>query len=158
MAEVLKPKQNELTKRLKSIKAKDIMTKDVITTTENATLSDISHIMIKSRISGLPVIGKKSKIVGMITAADLFMVMDMIKSGDVVENHETPAATPTVKFAMSTEVTKIRRNTSLDEIIVLMKYRNAHTLPVVEENKLVGVVGRRDVFKNFYAAMKDIYL
>ncbi|UCD16032.1 MAG: CBS domain-containing protein [Candidatus Omnitrophota bacterium] len=157
MAKTLKPKLNELTRRLKSIKAKDIMTKDVITTTEDTLLSDIAQIMIKSRISGLPVVRKK-KVVGIITASDLFIVMDMIKSGDVVENHKTGAANPTVKFAMSTEVNKIKKSTSLDEIIILMKYRNAHTLPVVEESKLVGVIGRRDVFKNFYAVMKDLYL
>ena len=147
-------RMNDLTKRLRSIKAKDIMTKDVITTTEDMTLADIAQLMTKTRISGLPVIGKRGKIVGIITAVDLFIVMDMIKSGDVMENGVMAVSNPTVKFAMSTEVIKIKKNTTLDEIIAIMKYKNVYTLPVVEANKMVGVIGRRDVFRNFYAAVK----
>ena len=158
MAKSKRPKLKDLTRRLKSIKAKDIMTKDVITTTENTTLADIAELMIEARISGLPVIGKKGKIIGLITATDLFIVMDMIKSGDIVENGKIAVSNPTVKFAMSTEVIKIKKNTTLDEIIAVMKYKNIHTLPVFEGKKMIGVIGRRDVFKNFYAAVKKLYL
>ncbi len=146
-----------LGRRLKSIKAKDIMTKDVITTTEDATLADLATLMIKARISGLPVIGAKGKVVGIVTANDLFVVMDMIKSGDVVEDGKMAVSNPTVKFAMSTEVTRIKKDTTLDEIIVIMKYKNVHTLPVFDGNRMLGVIGRRDVFKNFYSVVKDLY-
>lgn len=149
---------NDLARSLKSIKAKDIMTKDVITTTERATLADIAEIMTKARISGLPVIGEKGKIVGIITDTDLFLVMDMIKAGDVVENGKRAVSNPTVKFAMSTEVIKITKNTTLEEILAVMKYKNIHTLPVFERNNMVGIIGRRDVFKSFYAVAKDLYL
>ncbi len=152
-----KPKMKNLTKRLKSIRAKDIMTKDVITTKESTSLSDIAKLMIKTRISGIPVIGKKGKLSGVITATDLFLVMDMIKSGDIVGDDMMPLSNPTVKFALSTGIIKIRKNTTLDEIITIMKYQNIHTLPVFEKNKLVGVIGRRDVFKNFYSVVKGLY-
>ena len=149
---------SELTKGLKEIKAKDIMTKEVIVTTEDTDLAEIAEIMIKTRISGLPVLNKKGRIIGIITAIDLFLVMDMIKSGDVLYNGKLPLSRPSVKFAMSTEVIKIKKTTTLDEIIAIMKYKNVHTLPVFEGNKMVGVIGRRDVFKNFYSVEKDLYL
>jgi len=152
-----KPRMKNLTEKLKSIKAKDIMTKDVITTKESASLADIAKLMIKMRISGLPVVGKKGRMVGLITATDLFLVMDMIKSGDIVGDDMMPLSNPTVKFALSTGVVKIRKNTTLDEIISIMKYQNVHTLPVFEKTKLVGVIGRRDVFKNFYSVVKGLY-
>ena len=158
MAKKMNFELDELKRRLKSITAKDIMTKNVITTTETATLSEIAEIMIKARISGLPVIGKKGKIEGIITEGDLFLVVDMIKSGDIIENGLKPGSIPTVKFAMSTEVIKIKTSTTLEEILSIMKYKNAHTLPVFEGNKMVGIIGRRDVFNNFYAAVKGLYL
>lgn len=158
MAKKLKPGMNQLTKRLRAIKAKDIMTEYVITTTENANLAEVAEIMIKARISGLLVVNKKGRITGVITATDLFIVMDMIKSGDVVKNRTIAISRPTVKFAMSTEVVKIKKNTTLDKIINIMQYKNIHTLPVFEGNKMIGVIGRRDVFKNFYALEKDLYL
>ena len=157
MAKTIKSGLDGLTEKLNSIKAKDIMTKKVITTTEATHLADVAGLMIRERISGLPVVGPKKKISGIVTANDLFIVMDMVKSGDVADNGNSEVFGPTVKFAMSADVIKIRKNTTLAEIIVIMKYKNAHTLPVFEGGRMVGVVGRRDVFKNFYAAVKSLY-
>ncbi len=160
MAKSKSPKSRlaSLNRRLKDIKAKDIMTEYVITTTENTTLAEVAEIMIKTRISGLPVVNKRGRIIGIITATDLFIVMDMIKSGEIITSGTSATNVPTAKFAMSTEIFRIRKHTSLEEIIALMQFKNAHTLPVMEGNKMVGVVGRRDVFKNFYAIEKELYL
>ena len=149
-------KIKKLVKKLKLIKAKDIMSKDVITTTENTSLADIAELMTKMRISGMPVVRKKGKVVGLITMKDLFIVMDMLKFGDVVEEGLKAIANPTVKFAMSTEIIKAKENMTLDEIINIVRSRNVHTLPVFRGNKMVGVIGRRDIFKNFYAVAKGL--
>jgi len=148
---------DELSVKLRSIKAKDMMTKEVVTTTEDAHLADIAELMIKKRINGLPVLNEKDEVTGTITSEDLFLVMDMIKSGDVIEDEGFTVSEPVVKFAMSAGAVKINKDTTLEEIIVIMKYRNAHTLPVFDGKKMVGVVGRRDIFKNFYSAVKEIY-
>ncbi len=157
MAKKIKPWIKELKKRLGSVRAGSIMTEHVVTTTEDATLADVSELMIRARISGLPVINKKGKIVGIVTANDLFAVIDMIEAGDAVNGEMKPVSNPTVKFAMSTDIIKIRRRTTLDEMVALMKYKNAHTLPVFEGGRMVGVVGRRDIYKNFYAVVRDLY-
>jgi len=145
----------ELTNRLKQIKAKDIMTKDVITVQKDDTLDNVAEMMIDKRISGSPVI-ENDEIIGIITADDLFLVMDMIKTGEILKDNSADNSFPKVHFAMSTEVITVSPEANLDEIIKLMKYRNIHTLPVVSNNKMVGVIGRRDVFNNFYYALKRI--
>ena len=147
----------KLIERLKQIKAKDIMTADVITVKKDDSLTDVAELMIKNRISGFPVM-EGGVIIGIITANDLFLVMDMIKTGEVLKDYETDYSRPKVSFAMSTEVISINPEGSLDEIISLMKYRNIHTLPVIFQNKLVGVIGRRDIFKSFYCAIRDLIL
>jgi len=157
MGKIKKTKQDKLSTKLRTIKAKDIMTREVITTTEDAHLADIAELMIKKGISGLPVLDEKEKLIGTITVQDLFLVMDMIKSGDIVGKDEFTVSEPTVKFAMSAGTPKVDKNTTLEEIIVIMKYRNAHTLPVFDGGKMVGVVGRRDIFKKFYSTIKEIY-
>ncbi len=143
----------ELTDNLKQIKAKDIMTKDVVTVKKDDTLDDIAEMMINKRISGFPVL-EDEEIIGIITADDLFLVMDMIKTGEVLKNNSPDNELPRVSFAMSTEVITVSPEGNLDDIIALMKYRNVHTLPVVSNNKLVGVIGRRDVFSHFYCSLK----
>jgi len=146
---------DELTARLKQIKAKDIMTKEVITVKKEDTLADVAELMISKRISGFPVL-ENNEIIGIITANDLFLVMDMIKTGEILKNNSSDYSQPKVSFAMSTEVITVSPEGNLDEIIGLMKYRNIHTLPVTSQNKLVGVIGRRDVFKNFYCVVRDL--
>ena len=108
--------------------------------------------MIKKRISGLPVAAENGDLVGMITATDLFTLIDIIRSGSVKES----ALNPKVSFAMSARIISIEKTTTLDEIITTMKRKNIHTIPVCENGKMVGVVGRRDVFKNFYNAAQSI--
>jgi CBS domain-containing protein len=147
----------KLIERLKQIKAKDIMTADVITVKKDDSLTDVAELMIKKRISGFPVL-EDDVIIGIITANDLFLVMDMIKTGEVLKDNETDYSRPKVSFAMSTEVISVNPEGSLDEIISLMKYRNIHTLPVIFQNKLVGVIGRRDIFRSFYCAIRDSIL
>ncbi len=144
-----------LTDRLIQIKAKDIMTKDVITVKKDNTLDDVAEMMINKRISGFPVM-ENDEIVGIITADDLFLVMDMIKTGEVLKDNSAENSLPKVSFAMSTQVFTVNSETNLDEIIALMKYRNIHTLPVVNQDKMAGVIGRRDVYKSFYCALKGI--
>lgn len=145
----------ELTNRLKQIKAKDIMTKNVITVKKDDTLDDVAEMMINKRISGFPVL-EDNKIIGIITANDLFLVMDMIKTGEVLKESSNDKILPKVNFAMSTETITVSPEANLDEIIALMKYRNVYTLPVVSRNKLIGVIGRRDVFNHFYCTVKGI--
>jgi len=157
MARRTRPRMETLTKRLRAIRARDIMTNVVITTTDSTSLADIAELMIKTRISGLPVVNKRGKMLGLISAEDLMVVMDMIESGDIVENGTIAVSNPTVKFAMSTETVKIKKNTTLSEIISIMKYKNIHTIPVFDRNKMIGIIGRRDVFKKFYFTVKELY-
>jgi len=77
----------ELTDNLKQIQAKDIMTKEVITVTKDDTLDEVAELMINKRISGFPVI-EDGKIIGTITSDDLFMVMDMIKTGEGIKRQQ----------------------------------------------------------------------
>jgi len=112
----------------------------------------IADVMIEKLISGLPVVKKKSQIIGMITETDLFTLIDIIRSGDI----HTSDLNPKVSFSMSTNVIIIDKETTLDQIIYVMKRNNIHTIPVCEKGTMVGIIGKRDVLKSFYNAVKSI--
>lgn len=145
----------KLTGQLKQIRAKDMMSDEVITVKKDDSLAEVAELMIKKRISGFPVL-ENGEIIGIITSNDLFLVMDMIKTGELLQNDDTDSSQPSVNFAMSTDIVTVNPETNLDEIISLMKYRNIHTLPVMSQNKLVGVIGRRDIFKSFYDVIRNL--
>jgi len=151
-----KTRLERLTNELRKIRARDIMTREVVTTKEDASLADVANVMVKKRISGMPVISGRGTVSGVITESDLFLVMDMIESGDVLEDESRKGFNPTVKFAMSTDVAKVKEATSLDEMVSIVKYKNVHTLTVFSGKKLVGVIGRHDIFKNFYNVVRNI--
>ena len=148
-------KLQALDKKLKKIKARDIMTEDVIIISKNEDLYKAAEIMLKNRISGIPIVSKAGKVQGIITENDLFMVMDMVKSGDVVLDKKKKDIIPPVDFVMSVGVDTVSRDTTLDEIIILMKYKNQHTIPVMEKGKMAGIIGKHDVFRSFYSAAKS---
>jgi CBS domain-containing protein len=147
----------ELEDRLKSVKAGEIMTKEVVTTTPDTTLAELSKIMIEKRINGVPVIEKGSnKIVGVITRTDLFAIMGMIKSGGVIDGGQKGCCNPTVKFGMAHQVVTITTEATLGDIIEMMSTRGIHTFPVVEKDAIIGVIGIHDVFEKFYSILSEL--
>jgi len=149
-------KLNIFEDRLKSVCAEDIMTKSIISVKEDMLLSELADIMIEKRISGAPVMDKEGKLTGIITATDLFHIIHMIRAADFIENSQSVISNPTVGRMMSTNVVAIKKDTPLGEIIEIMKGRDIHTLPVAEGGKLIGVIGRRDVFKIFYSILDEV--
>jgi len=146
----------ELSARLKAIKAADVMSRDVATIRDDASLAEAAKVLMKRCVNGLPVVDRQDKVIGVITSKDLFVVMDMVETGEAIEDGATAPFNPTVRFAMSTLSEKVTKSTSLDEIIALVKYRNFYTVPVFDGARLAGVIGRRDIFKVFYSTVNDI--
>ena len=53
------------------MKAKDVMTSPVISVEPDASVLEAIRIMLQRRVSGLPVINKEGRVVGMLTEGDL---------------------------------------------------------------------------------------
>jgi acetoin utilization protein AcuB len=65
----------ELHGLLDRLKISDIMTKNVITTTPDATIERVALIMLENRIEGLPVLDAKGNLVGIVTEGDIFRAL-----------------------------------------------------------------------------------
>jgi len=66
---------HELLYALSRIKIKGIMTKDPVTVSPDFTVEETAEILLNNRISGVPVVNEKNKVVGVITKTDLFKVL-----------------------------------------------------------------------------------
>jgi len=64
----------ELNYLLDRVKVKEIMTRDVVTTTPDADLKTVASIMAERKIGGLPVV-ENGKVVGIITESDVFRAL-----------------------------------------------------------------------------------
>jgi acetoin utilization protein AcuB len=66
---------HELLYLIAKIKIKDIMSKKPITVPEDYTVEEAAAVLLKNRISGMPVLDAKEQVVGVITQQDLFKVL-----------------------------------------------------------------------------------
>jgi CBS domain-containing protein len=110
------------------MRAKDIMTREVITVSPSMTIKNLAMTLIKNQISGAPVAGKNGKIVGIVSEADI-----VGKKGK------------DVKAIMSKKVISVNEDTPVDEIAQLMTTHKIKRLPVMRSDEVVGVVSRADI-------------
>jgi len=142
--------------------AQDIMTKDPITLRPEDDITAAAKVMVAKRINGLPVVDTDGDLVGIITQSDLvaqqktlrlpsvFTLLDgfvPLASMDSLEEEFKKITAMTVAQAMTKEPAIVAPDTPLDQIAALMVDRQYHTLPVVADGKLVGVVGKEDVIR-----------
>jgi len=66
---------HELLYLVSKIKVRDIMTKEPITVPQNYTVEETAEVLLKNKISGVPVVDQNGDVVGMITQTDLFLVL-----------------------------------------------------------------------------------
>ena len=144
----------EMNERLKGIKAGDIMSHFAITIKEGATISDLAHLLMRFKVSGVPVLDKDKALVGIITATDLFKIMETITEalGSGLESSKVNEIF--IRDTMSKNICTVTEETSLLEIVQLMCGKNVHTLPVMSNKEVVGIIGRRDVLNAFYVGKK----
>lgn len=149
------PKFMELEKRLNTVKAKDMMSRSVLTVKKEMTLASLAAMILEKKVSGVPVVDDAGRLSGIVTATDLFSLMYMIKTGQMAEDGQHGVCNPTVDFAMSKDVLSVQEESTLLEIMNIMRGRNIHTLPVTNGGNLIGIIGRRDVLKHFYSIVGE---
>ena len=144
------------------IKAKDIMTKDIITVAPETEITQAANLLLEKRINGVPVITTAGELVGILCQSDLiaqqksipipslFTLLDgyisLTTSKRMDKEVEKIAATK-VAEAMTTNPVTVDPETDIEKIAVLMVEKNYHTLPVVDAGKLVGILGKEDVLR-----------
>ena len=142
--------------------ARDIMTTEVVSVTPETSLQDLAKTFVTTRYSNLPVVDEAGKLVGIISETDLV-------------EQQKPLHIPTVMtlfdwvFTFGSEkrfreqVDRVTANsvgelcerepvtctpdTPVSEIAGLMSRHKVHLLPVVEEERMVGVVARLDLIR-----------
>jgi CBS domain-containing protein len=102
------------------------------------SLSDIGRVLVAGHHGGLPVVDDDERVVGIITEAD---VLDAVLRG-------VPEKTR-VQELMSHPVLVVDEFSPTDEVMSLLRDGQIRHLPVVRQEKLVGIITPHDVLKYF---------
>ncbi len=144
----------------------DVMTTDVITVSTEDSVEKCAKLLQENNISGLPVVSKEGKLVGMITEGDLIRRASRIEApgyleilGGLIYLGSPKKFVDELQRAMALEAGKmmsknvitVKPAESLERAATLMVNNNINRLPVVDDDgALVGIVSRRDIMKHIY--------
>jgi CBS domain-containing protein len=144
--------------------AKDIMTKNVITINKDASIDELSNILINNKISGVPVVDEEGKVIGIVTEADIivkdtdlhfpryFKLLDSIiylESLNKFKNNLKKHLATKVNEIMSSKVISCSPETPVDEVANLMVDNKVNRIPVLsEDKKILGIITRADIVKS----------
>ena len=145
--------------------ASDIMTPRPVTVTPQTTLREAAKLLLNGHFNGLPV-AEEGRLVGMLTQSDLISLDKKLEMpsfflllGGAIplqmpgkfERDLRRMAAATVGEIMSTSPFSITPQTTVEEIATIMIEKRYYTLPVVDGERIVGVVGMEDLIKRLAA-------
>ena len=129
---------------------KRMMKKNPITTTAETSIVDVADILKENHIHRIPVLDKKGKLIGVITEKDILHASPSPVSSLSV--YEMPYMLSRLKVSnlMTKDVRTIDPDTTVEEAAKIMVDDDLSCLPVIEGEKLVGIVSKSDMFKVLY--------
>jgi len=143
------------------MKAADVMTRDVITVSPDDLVQDVARTLLTHRISGVPVLEKSGRLVGIVSEGDLMrraetdtdaqhswwlraFVGPETLANDYVRSHARK-----VSDVMTTRVLTAAPDVSLRDLASMMERNRIKRLPIVDAGRLVGIVSRANLMQAF---------
>jgi CBS domain-containing protein len=140
------------------MRVNEIMQQDVVTVGPDATLKEAAQLLVRHRISGLPVCAADGRVVGVVTEADILLKEEAFPlelSGllgrllDDAYGEVSRAEARTVGDAMTSPPVTITPKQDVTEAARLMIRYHVNRLPVLDGDRLVGIVSRADLVRAF---------
>jgi CBS domain-containing protein len=134
----------------------DVMTGNVITVLKYESIVSVAKILSEKNISGLPVVDRENKVIGIITQADILSVVGVRKEHTFKDllKHMLGEPLPERKMGdivgdiMASSPVVIKPFANIAEAAQIMDEKRIRRLPVVDDNnKLVGIISRADILK-----------
>ncbi|MDD5194208.1 MAG: CBS domain-containing protein [Candidatus Omnitrophica bacterium] len=140
---------------------KDIMTKNVITVSPEMDIHKLAELFMKKNISGAPVVDKRGKLLGVVKEEGVIfqdkkvhlptfinLSLGFLTLGTNRYNEEIKKITASkVSSIMEKDVVTIYPNIEIEDVATLMIEKEIYYLPVVDKNKLVGVITKKDIVR-----------
>jgi CBS domain-containing protein len=148
--------------------AHQIMTRKVLSTTPDRTILDAANIMLRHRVSGLPVVDHDGALVGIITEGDFlhrseigterkrnwlatFILGPEKWAEDYVFEHGRK-----VSEIMTRVPVTVTEDAPLATVVELMEKNNVKRLPVIHDGKLVGIITRSNLLRTVASLVRDV--
>jgi CBS-domain-containing membrane protein len=122
----------------------DLMSRDVVTVRDDASVRQLARLLWTNGISGVPVQAADGQLVGMVSSHDVLWLAERMER-DTDFCHWSGLDTYTVRDIMTPDVFTVKPAASIDELRVFLTQSGVQRAPVVDEGELVGITSASDV-------------
>ena len=122
----------------------DIMSTQLITLSENSSLTDARHKMVENRIRHLPVVNDKQELIALVSQRDVLAAEESSVLNINAEQRLAREKRILVKDFYKTNVLSISPDCSLQQAALFMQKHKIGCLPITSENKLLGMITDSD--------------
>ena len=145
------------------MRALDVMTTNVITVDPDTPVQALATLLSERGISGVPVVDKDSRLVGIVSEGDLLhrtetgterrtqrrrsRWLDNFASDQEAARDYVKAHGRTVREIMTRDVISVSDTTELADIATLLETRRIRRVPVVRDGQLVGIISRANLVR-----------
>lgn len=150
------------------MKAKDVMTSPVVSVAPESSIVEAVRVMLQRHISGLPVIDKEGRLVGIVTEGDFLRRAEtgtqrrrprwleyLIGPGRLADEY-TRSHGRKVHDIMTPDPLTVGEDTSLDEIVGTMEKRRIKRMPVMRGDEVVGIVSRANLVHALAGVAREV--
>jgi CBS domain-containing protein len=144
------------------MKAKDRMTENPLFVEENMTVENLCILLAEKRVTGVPVVDRQSRLIGMVSKDDILYsknstlgrdrsplnIEDLFKVGySAISQEVDESASRTVSEIMTWDVISADEESSIEKVCELMISHHIHRIPILKESQLVGIVSSLDIVR-----------
>ena len=151
--------QQAIQKIVESVKASDIMTKEVVSAPPSMSIQDAADLLAAQKVSGVPVVDDRDQVIGVLSERDILTrmagseensFMDVVAQCLKAKGCAAQAIRDQhVHDVMTSPAVTVPATANLQEIRSLLKEKGINRVPVVDaQGLLVGIVSREDIVHN----------
>ncbi len=139
------------------MQVKDVMTQKVISIEASASVLKAARLMLQNHISGLPVVDRDGKLIGIVTEGDFLRRSELgtqrgrpkwlefiIGPGRLADEY-VHASGRKVEEIMTPDPYTVTEEDTLEHLVEVMQGRRVKRLPVVRDGRMVGIVSRANL-------------
>ncbi len=150
------------------MKVKDVMTSPVLSVEPDTSIWEAVRIMLQRRISGLPVIDKQGRLVGIVSEGDFLRRaetgtqrrrpnwLEFLMGPGRLADEYTRSHGRKIQDIMTPDPLTVTEDTPLDEVVRTMEKRRIKRLPVVRGNEVVGIVSRANLIHALASIVREL--
>jgi CBS domain-containing protein len=148
------------------MKASDVMVSTVITVGPDATVQDVADLLLRNRISAVPVVGANGEVLGIVSEGDLMnrpeskterqksWWLHVLASNDALAVDYVKSNSRKAADVMTRDVITASPETPVAEIAALLEKNCIKRVPITKDRKIVGIVSRANLLQGL-ASLKS---